>query len=122
MFRFVFVSACHLLGDYLESVKKDFEKAGKVYKNNCDDHSYAKSCLKYANFLLLGKGEVKEDYESSYKYFDKACGLNEADACFHQGLLLVTSSNKTKQPEDVLKVHVKQNSIQIYTKNVSSRR
>lgn len=52
-----FVSVCHLLGDYLESIKKDFEKASKVYRSNCDDYGYGKSCLKFGHYSFLGKGE-----------------------------------------------------------------
>lgn len=47
---------CHLLGDYLEGVKKDFEKASKVYRSTCDDYGYSKSCLKYGKYAILGKG------------------------------------------------------------------
>lgn len=32
------ITVCHLLGDYLESIKKDFDKASKVYRSNCDDY------------------------------------------------------------------------------------
>ena len=29
----------HLLVDYLESIKKDYNKAAKVYRSNCDDYN-----------------------------------------------------------------------------------
>lgn len=53
-------SVCHLLGDYLESIKKDFEKASKVYRSNCDDYGYGKSCLKFGHYSFLGKGKFNE--------------------------------------------------------------
>lgn len=83
---------CHLLGDYLEAIKKDFKKAGKVYKTNCDEHNYAKSCLKYGTFALLGKGDKKPDYKEAYGYFEKACSLDHADACFNQGIMLIANN------------------------------
>lgn len=52
---------CHLLGDYLEGVKKDFEKASKVYRSTCDDYGYSKSCLKYGKYAILGKGGNGQD-------------------------------------------------------------
>lgn len=55
---------CHLLADYLEAIKKDFEKASKVYKSNCDDYSYGKSCLKYGHYSFLGKGRASEKGDS----------------------------------------------------------
>ncbi|KAF5294358.1 hypothetical protein FQR65_LT10811 [Abscondita terminalis] len=77
---------CHLLGDYLEAIDKDFTKASKVYKSNCDDYKFAKSCYKFASYSLLGKG-IKRNYAQAYKYFEAGCSLNYAEACLHQGLL-----------------------------------
>ncbi|XP_017008992.1 cytochrome c oxidase assembly factor 7 homolog [Drosophila takahashii] len=86
--------ACHLLGDYLEGIKKDFEKASKVYKSTCDDYGYAKSCYKYGNYSFLGKGKSgsKGDPRVAYEYYEKGCNLNDSDACLHSGLLLVSRS------------------------------
>ncbi|XP_017461769.1 PREDICTED: cytochrome c oxidase assembly factor 7 homolog [Rhagoletis zephyria] len=85
---------CHLLGDYLEGIKKDFEKAAKVYKSTCDDYGYAKSCFKFGNYSFLGKGKSgsKGDPRSAYTYYEKGCILNDPDACLHTGLLLVSRS------------------------------
>ncbi|XP_017781401.1 PREDICTED: cytochrome c oxidase assembly factor 7 homolog [Nicrophorus vespilloides] len=94
---------CHLLGDYLESIKKDYDKAGKVYKTNCDDYKYGKSCLKYGTYCLLGKGGIKEDFPVAYNYLETGCKNNEADACFNQGLLLVTDNEKRGINMDILK-------------------
>lgn len=70
---------CHLLGDYLEGVKKDFEKASKVYRSTCDDYGYSKSCLKYGKYAILGKGgngqdgdpgTVRTNYFQWFKFLD----------------------------------------------------
>lgn len=91
---------CHLLGDYLEGIKKDFEKAAKVYKSTCDDYGYAKSCYKYGNYSFLGKGKSgsKGDPKSAYNYYEKGCNLNDSDSCLHSGLLMVSRS-MTKEVE-----------------------
>lgn len=103
------ISACHLLGDYLESIKKDFEKASKVYRSNCDDYGYARSCLKYGNYSFLGKGKSGSSgsVSEAYKYYEKGCTLNEADSCLHSGLILVSRSMKEEVNRDVKKVCVK---------------
>ncbi|XP_063930435.1 cytochrome c oxidase assembly factor 7 homolog isoform X2 [Zophobas morio] len=85
---------CHLLADYLESIDKNYEKAGIVYKNTCDDYKYAKSCSKYATYALLGKGSQKSDFKAAYSYFDKGCELGDPTSCFHQGLLLITRNEQ----------------------------
>jgi len=97
--------ACHLLGDYLESIKKDFEKASKVYRSNCDDYGYARSCLKYGNYSFLGKGKSGSSgsVSEAYKYYEKGCILDEPDSCLHSGLILVSRSMKEEVNRDVKK-------------------
>ncbi|KAH8306814.1 hypothetical protein KR018_002802 [Drosophila ironensis] len=96
---------CHLLGDYLEGIKKDFEKASKVYKSTCDDYGYAKSCYKYGNYSFLGKGKSgsKGDPRVAFQYYEKGCALNDSDACLHSGLLLVSRSMPKEIDRDVAK-------------------
>lgn len=88
---------CHLLADYLEAIKKDFEKAAKVYRSNCDDYKYGKSCLKFGHYSFLGKGKAadKGDATQAYKYYEKGCAQGEGDSCLHAGLLII-SRNKPK--------------------------
>ncbi|XP_066258892.1 cytochrome c oxidase assembly factor 7 homolog [Euwallacea similis] len=94
---------CHLLADFLEAIKKDFEKAAKVYRNNCDKYNFAKSCLKYGAYCLTGKAAKKSDYKSAYDYFEKGCNLNEPFSCFNQAVLLVTKNDSLGVKQDVVK-------------------
>lgn len=100
---------CHLLGDYLESIKKDFEKASKVYRSNCDDYGYGKSCLKFGHYSFLGKGKAsagdpsKGDPKQAYKYYERGCDLKDADSCLHSGLIMVSKSMTGQIERDVLK-------------------
>ncbi|VEN53897.1 unnamed protein product [Callosobruchus maculatus] len=94
---------CHLLADFLESIKKDYEKAAKVYRNNCDEYKYGKSCLKYGTYSMLGRGTKKSDYKTAYDYFEKGCNLEEPDSCLNQGLLLITKNDKPELQHDVIK-------------------
>lgn len=81
---------CHLLGDFLEAIKKDYKKAGKVYKANCDDRDHPRSCHKYAGYVAMGKGE-KKNTKTALSYLEKACRLGHADACFNHGMLLIAA-------------------------------
>ncbi|KAJ8950780.1 hypothetical protein NQ318_011273 [Aromia moschata] len=94
---------CHLLADFLESIKKDYEKAAKVYKNNCDEYKYGKSCLKYGTYSLLGRGSKKSDFKVAYDYFEKGCNLEEPDSCLNQGLLLITKNDRPEPKQDIAK-------------------
>lgn len=91
----------------MEAIKKDYEKAAKVYRANCDDYKYGKSCLKYATYSFLGKGSKKSDFKVAYDYFEKGCNLNQPDSCLHQGLLLITKHERVDWKQDVLKVKIK---------------
>lgn len=101
-------AVCHLLGDYLESIKKDFEKASKVYRSNCDDYGYSRSCLKYGNYTFLGKGKsgTKGSAAEAFKYYERGCDLKDADSCLHSGLILVSRSMSGEVKRDVAKVRI----------------
>lgn len=90
----------------MESIKKDFEKASKVYKSNCDDYGYAKSCYKFGNYSFLGKGKSgsKGDPQQAYKYYEKGCELNDPESCLHSGLLLVSRAMPKQLQRNVPKV------------------
>ncbi|CAG9809728.1 unnamed protein product [Chironomus riparius] len=98
---------CHLLGDYLESIKKDFEKAGKVFRSNCDDYGYAKSCLKFGHYSFLGKGKAssvdKGDAKQAFQYYTKGCELNDADCCLHSGLIMISKTKPAIIERDITK-------------------
>ncbi|KAF9803841.1 hypothetical protein SFRURICE_013118 [Spodoptera frugiperda] len=94
---------CHLLGDYLEAIKKDYDKAAKVFKSNCLDYKFGKSCLKIGNYTLVGRGREKGDHVEALKYFEKGCEYNEPGACLHAGLLLTATGPGVTIPRDVPK-------------------
>jgi len=89
---------CHLLADYLESVKRDFKKAGSVYMKNCNENKHPKSCYKYGNYSLLGRGCTKSE-ERAYNYFKKGCENGSAEACYHAGLMLTSPKITTLQKD-----------------------
>lgn len=94
---------CHLLGDYLEAIKKDYAKAGKVYKSNCDDYKYGKSCLKYGNYVLIGRGKDNPDPSGAFPFFEKGCEYGNSTACMHAGMLLTSTGPELTIKQDVFK-------------------
>lgn len=87
---------CHRLGDYLEAIKKDFARACNVYKNNCDDNNHGKSCLKYANYRLVGKGSTMDKAEA-HRYYRRGCEAGCGKACFGVGLGLTSAKSGVTQ-------------------------
>jgi len=85
--------ACHLLGDYWESVKKDFVKALKIYTTNCDDYKHGHSCHKVAGYKYVGKVCTK-NADEAYDYFKKGCDSGYASSCLSAGLLDSAKPNK----------------------------
>ncbi|KAK7501403.1 hypothetical protein BaRGS_00007207 [Batillaria attramentaria] len=80
---------CHRLADFLESVKKEFEKAATVYKTNCDDSQYGHSCFKYGNYRINGRGSEK-DPDVALDYYLKGCDSGYLPACHNAGLVLIS--------------------------------
>ncbi len=56
--------ACHLLGDFMESINKDFERAFQIYKTNCLDYDHSHSCAKVAGYKSKGRA-CKKDWVRS---------------------------------------------------------
>ena len=50
------LTACHLLGDYMESINKDFNKALKIYQTNCNEYLHGHSCHKAGGYYFAGRG------------------------------------------------------------------
>lgn len=91
---------CHLLGDFFEAINKEFEKASRIYKSNCDDYNFGRSCHKYGSYSLVGKGGVKQDSEVSHEYFKKACELGEQKACFNDAILNLYDTQFSRKEKD----------------------
>ena len=51
-----FALGCQLLGDYFTQIDGDFEKANKVFKDNCDTRNYGRSCSSYGLHQFYGRG------------------------------------------------------------------
>jgi len=85
--------ACHLLGDYLEGIKKDWSKALKIYATNCDEYKHGHSCHKVAGYKYVGK-KCPKDADEAYEYFKKGCEQGYTSSCLSAGLLDSAKVNK----------------------------
>jgi hypothetical protein len=47
---------CHRLANFLENIKSKYKEATEIYKKNCDEYKYARSCSVYAKNKSLGRG------------------------------------------------------------------
>ncbi|KAJ7332715.1 hypothetical protein JRQ81_014895 [Phrynocephalus forsythii] len=84
---------CQRLADYLEAIKKNFEGAAKVLKDNCDNNLHGESCYKLGTYYIHGKGGLPSDLKSACRYFLKSCekgGKKSLNACHNAALLLQT--------------------------------
>lgn len=77
-----------------------------MYRSNCDDYGYARSCLKYGNYSFLGKGKsgTKGSPTEALKYYERGCDLKDADSCLHSGLMLVSKTMQATVERDVPRV------------------
>ncbi|ESO88905.1 hypothetical protein LOTGIDRAFT_106114 [Lottia gigantea] len=84
---------CQRLGQYLE-IFRDFEKAGKVFKYNCDQNRYGKSCFQYAEYLMNGQGGVEKNEEEALTKFEQSCQLDYLPGCHNVGAVAAASPDK----------------------------
>uniref|UniRef100_A0A0B7AKJ2 Beta-lactamase n=1 Tax=Arion vulgaris TaxID=1028688 RepID=A0A0B7AKJ2_9EUPU len=90
---------CHRLAEFRENIKRDVEAAVPLYKDNCDTRQYPKSCYKYGQSLLKGRGipDNKPDYLSALKYYEKSCDLDCPEGCFVAAQLRTSNNVGTEQ-------------------------
>lgn len=80
---------CHLLGDYYEAIKQNPKEALNLYKKNCDERGYGKSCTKYGDYRVMGT-ECEKDPQEAFKYMQKGCDKDDARGCLHAGALAIS--------------------------------
>ncbi|XP_060828948.1 uncharacterized protein LOC132914129 [Bombus pascuorum] len=80
---------CHLLGDYYESIKQNPKEALNLYKKNCDERGYGRSCTKYGDYRIMGT-ECEKDPKEAFKYMQKGCDKDDARGCLHAGALAIS--------------------------------
>ncbi|KAL4130692.1 hypothetical protein QTP88_008094 [Uroleucon formosanum] len=80
---------CQLLGDYLETIENNPDKAAKIYKENCDERNFGRSCYKYAAYVEKNNlKNLKPVIPEMIRYFKKGCEYNWSDGCFAAGMKL----------------------------------
>lgn len=42
----------------MEGIKLDFKAAADIYKSNCDERNWPRSCAKFGGFKSVGKSEI----------------------------------------------------------------
>ena len=83
----------------MESIKRDYPKAAKLYQSTCDDYGFPRSCFKFASYSVTGKG-CKADPLRAFEYFKKGCTLGEKDSCLYAGLMCVAQNETVNVKKD----------------------
>ncbi|RWS23797.1 Sel1 repeat-containing protein 1-like protein [Leptotrombidium deliense] len=77
---------CDYLANFLEIVEKDYKKSSEVYRDNCLNNNYGKSCHHYASNLFVGRAFAK-DLKAAEKMFERGCTLGFGDSCYMSGYM-----------------------------------
>jgi len=92
--------SCYRLGEFLDTIRKNFDGAAKAYKECCDSFRSAPCCYKSGQFHMLGKGRLSKSTLEAYECYKTACkqdkytdqGKNDriAASCCNMGLLMMS--------------------------------
>lgn len=90
--------SCFRLGEFFETIRKQWKDAADTYKMCCEKFQNATCCFKAGQYHMLGKGGLAKDWLDAFKCYETACeqeryqdqGKNDrmAAACCNKGLLL----------------------------------
>ncbi|CAJ0929152.1 unnamed protein product, partial [Mesorhabditis belari] len=78
--------SCQLLGEYMEAIEQNFKSALSLFRQNCEERKYPKSCYKYAMYLLAGK-ECEPDLKKMIRPLEIACDANINKGCRYLSLV-----------------------------------
>ncbi|GMR36720.1 hypothetical protein PMAYCL1PPCAC_06915, partial [Pristionchus mayeri] len=90
--------SCHLLGEYMEAIEQNIKGAFTLFRQNCLQKEYSKSCYKYAMYVLAGK-ECTPSLKEMKKPLEIACEANIAKGCRY--LSLVNWNEEKDKPIDI---------------------
>lgn len=89
--------SCQLLGEYMEALQQNFQSALTIFKKNCDENSYPKSCFKYGMYMLAGKTEEKT-LNKMIRPMTIACDANIPQGCRYLSLVY-WNGEKDRKPD-----------------------
>uniref|UniRef100_A0A0M3I8P6 Sel1 repeat family protein n=1 Tax=Ascaris lumbricoides TaxID=6252 RepID=A0A0M3I8P6_ASCLU len=92
--------SCQLLAEYMEAIELNTKGAFSLFKTNCEQKKYPKSCYKYAMYLLAGK-ECEPSLKKMIEPLETACQANIPGACRY--LSLVYWNGEKDRPADSAK-------------------
>ena len=52
--------SCQLLGEYMESITREMEKAFNLFENNCVEYGFGPSCNKAGHYKITGNGTEQD--------------------------------------------------------------
>ncbi|KAL3994825.1 Sel1 repeat family protein [Acanthocheilonema viteae] len=71
---------CQLLGEYMEAIDQNFKAAYNIFKTNCEEKGFPRSCFKYAMYLLAGR-ECEPSRKKMIEPLEKSCEANMPKGC-----------------------------------------
>eukprot|EP00093_Oithona_nana_P013589 13589.XXX_254551_253704_1 [CDS] Oithona nana genome sequencing. len=96
--------SCQLLGEYFESITREFDKALQIFETNCAKNNHGPSCSKAGFYLASGNGGIQPDPDRGYDYLVKGCEENYGKSCLLAGMFHKTKfEHPIKTPKDLAK-------------------
>uniref|UniRef100_A0A8R1XL85 Uncharacterized protein n=2 Tax=Onchocerca TaxID=6281 RepID=A0A8R1XL85_ONCVO len=92
--------SCQLLGEYMEAIEQNFKMAYNLFKTNCEERGFPRSCFKYAMYLLAGK-ECERSLKKMIGPLEKSCEANMPEGCRFLSLVH-WNGEKDRQPNSEL--------------------
>uniref|UniRef100_A0A183CP67 Proteasome endopeptidase complex n=1 Tax=Globodera pallida TaxID=36090 RepID=A0A183CP67_GLOPA len=79
--------SCQLLGEYFEAVQTDFKAAFDVFRSNCEQRQFPRSCFKYGQYLAAGK-ECEPSFKQAISPLRMSCDGGLYKGCRVLALIL----------------------------------
>ncbi|CAD5211913.1 unnamed protein product [Bursaphelenchus okinawaensis] len=94
---------CHVLGEYLEAIDLSFAKAYQIFKDNCEERKFPRSCFKYAMYTLAGK-ECEASLKNTIEPLTVSCEGKVPPGCRYLSLVY-WNGEPDRKPDSKLAEH-----------------
>ncbi|CAD6192586.1 unnamed protein product [Caenorhabditis auriculariae] len=98
--------SCQLLGEYMEALQQNFASALAIFKKNCEERQYPKSCFKYGMYLLAGK-ECTPSLKKMLAPMKIACDADIRQGCRYLSLVYWNGEKDRPAESDLAEKYMK---------------
>ncbi|VDN04588.1 unnamed protein product, partial [Thelazia callipaeda] len=97
---------CQMLGEYMEAIEQNLKASFNMFKMNCEERAFPKSCFKYAIFIGITV-QCEPSLKKMIGPLEKSCEANMAEGCRYLSLVHWNGEDDRKANSEMAEQYMK---------------